>query len=143
MFEQHFGFTQPPFRKDLPPPSLFRSQGYVELVTRLRQAVERCHIAVVTGDAGAGKSTALRSVAQTLGSGSYRSLYTANATMSARDLYRQWLRDLHMPPPYMLARPVGCYEKLWWPAVRPAKRPCWSLTRRICSVRPCSRSCVC
>jgi type II secretory pathway predicted ATPase ExeA len=103
VFEQHFGFTQPPFRKDLPPASLFRSEGYVELVTRLRQAAERCHIAVLTGDAGAGKSTALRSVAQILGSGSYRFLYTANATMSARDLYRQWLRDLHMPPPYMLA----------------------------------------
>lgn len=103
MFELHFGFTQPPFRKDLPPQSLFRSQSHVELVARLRQAIERCHIAVATGDAGAGKSTALRAVAQTLGSSGYRFLYTPNPTLSARDLYRQWLRDLHMPPPYALA----------------------------------------
>jgi len=103
VFEQHFGFTQLPFRKDLSAQSLFRSQGHVELVSRLRQSVERCHIAVVTGDAGAGKSTALRAVAQTLGTGSYRFLYTANPKLSARDLYRQWLRDLHVPPPYALA----------------------------------------
>lgn len=103
MFEQHFGFTQPPFRKDLPAQSLFRSEGHLELVARLRLAAERCHIAVVTGDAGAGKSTALRAVAQTLGLGGYRFLYTANPTVSARDLYRQWLRDLRMPPPYTAA----------------------------------------
>lgn len=103
MFEQHFGFTQPPFRKDLPPHSLYRSQGHVELTTRLRLAAERCHIAVVTGDAGAGKSTALRAVAQTLGLGGYRFLYAANPTLSARDLYRQWLRDLRVPPPYTAA----------------------------------------
>lgn len=103
MFEQHFGFTQPPFRKDLPPHALFRSQGHTELVARLRLAAERCHIAVVTGDAGAGKSTALRTVAQTLSLGGYRFLYTANPTLSARDLYRQWLRDLRMPPPYSVA----------------------------------------
>jgi type II secretory pathway predicted ATPase ExeA len=103
MFEQHFGFTQPPFRKDLPPQILYRSQGHTELTTRLRLATERCHIAVVTGDAGAGKSTALRAVAQTLGLGGCRFLYTANPTLSPRDLYRQWLRDLRMPPPYTAA----------------------------------------
>jgi type II secretory pathway predicted ATPase ExeA len=96
VFEQHFGFTQPPFRKDLPPPSLYRSQGHVELTTRLRLAAERCHIAIVTGGAGAGKSTALRAVAQTLGLGGYRFLYTALIVDEADLLAPAMLEELRM-----------------------------------------------
>lgn len=98
MFEAHFGFTQTPFRKDLPHSLLFPSQGYQELVARLRYAVERAQIILVTGDAGAGKSTAIRTVSLSLSPAQYRFLYVANPTMGARDLYRDLLREIQVEP---------------------------------------------
>lgn len=103
MLEKHFGFTHLPFRKEILAPSLFRSQGHTELSGRLRTAIQHCQIAVVTGDTGTGKSTALRAVAHGLLGSGYRFLYTSNPTLSPREMYRQWLRDLHVPPPYTVA----------------------------------------
>lgn len=98
MFESHFGFTQAPFRKDLPHSLLFPSQGYEELVARLRYAIERAQIILVTGDTGAGKSTAIRAVCQSLSPAHYRFLYVANPTMGPRDLYRDLLREIQIEP---------------------------------------------
>jgi hypothetical protein len=41
VFEAHFGFSQTPFRKNLPHLALFPSQGHQELVASLRYAIER------------------------------------------------------------------------------------------------------
>jgi type II secretory pathway predicted ATPase ExeA len=103
MFEAHFGFTQTPFRKDLPHSALFPSQGHQELVARLRYAVERAQIILVTGDIGAGKSTAIRAVYQSLSPAQYRFLYVANPTMGARDMYRELLREMQIEPAWTTA----------------------------------------
>lgn len=103
MFEAYFGFTQTPFRKDLPHSLLFPSQGHLELVARLRYAVERAQITLVTGDAGAGKSTAIRAVCQSLSPAQFRFLYVANPTLGARDLYRDLLREVQVQPVWTTA----------------------------------------
>lgn len=100
LFEKHFGFSAIPFRKDIPPLALFPSRAHQELVARLVQAVPRAEIMCVTGDTGAGKSTALRAAQHTLNSALYRFIYVPNPNMAARDLYQELLRELGVQPPW-------------------------------------------
>ena len=60
MFEAFYGMTHTPFTRDLPPDALYASAEGEELSNRLRYAAERQRFAVVTGDCGTGKSTAIR-----------------------------------------------------------------------------------
>lgn len=100
LFEKHFGLSSTPFRKDIPPLALFPSRAHRELVTRLAQAIPRAEIMCVTGDIGAGKSTALRAAQHTLSPALYRFIYVPNPNMAARDLYQELLRELGVQPPW-------------------------------------------
>lgn len=100
MFEKHFGFTTTPFRKDIPAAALFQSRGHRELVARLAHAIPRAEIICLTGDIGAGKSTALRAVQQNLSSALYRFIYLPNPNLVARDLYHELLREMGIQPPW-------------------------------------------
>lgn len=100
MFEQHFGFSQTPFGKDIPISALFTSRAYQELTLKLRYAVERAQVMCLTGDIGAGKSTAIRAVAHQLSPALYRFVYVPNPVMGVRDIYRDLLRELKLDPPW-------------------------------------------
>lgn len=100
MYEKHFGFSASPFRKDIPPLALFPSRAHRELVGRLVQAIPRAEIMCVTGDIGAGKSTALRAAQHNLSPALYRFIYVPNPSMAARDLYQELLRELGLQPPW-------------------------------------------
>lgn len=100
MFEKHFGFSMTPFRKDIPPMALYPSRGHRELVARLTQAIPRAEIICVTGDIGAGKSTAIRAAQQGLSAALYRFIYVPNPGMVARDLYHELLREMGLQPPW-------------------------------------------
>jgi len=100
LLEQHFGFNTQPFRKDIPPLALYPSRGHRELVTKLTQAIPRAEIICVTGDIGAGKSTAIRAAQQNLNAALYRFIYVPNPGMVARDLYQELLREMGVQPPW-------------------------------------------
>jgi type II secretory pathway predicted ATPase ExeA len=100
MFEKHFGFTQTPFGKDIPTSALFSSRAYRELTEKLRYAIERAQMMCLTGDIGAGKSTAIRTVAQQLSSALFKFIYVPNPVMVTREIYRDLLRELQIDPPW-------------------------------------------
>ena len=54
------GFTRQPFDKELSLKHLFFPRQIKELFERLKQFLGRRGIAMITGDVGAGKSTAIR-----------------------------------------------------------------------------------
>jgi transposase len=69
-------------------------------LARLAQAIPRAKIMCVTGDIGAGKSTALRAAQHNLSPALYRFIYVPNPNMAARDLYQELLRELGVQPPW-------------------------------------------
>ena len=100
MFEAHFGFRTTPFDRQLLPEQLYPSTSLRELRERLRYAIERAHIMTLTGEVGAGKSTALRATVASLPAALYRFIYLAPPPTSARSLYREILFTLHIDPPW-------------------------------------------
>ncbi|MDQ3989699.1 MAG: AAA family ATPase, partial [Actinomycetota bacterium] len=55
-----FGFTRPPFGRDLAPGMLHRHTSHGEAVARIGWCVGEHRIGVITGEVGAGKTVAVR-----------------------------------------------------------------------------------
>lgn len=100
MIEAHFGFTHTPFTQDIPVTGLFLSESHKDLVTRLSTTIRKGAIACITGDIGAGKSTAVRATIAGLHSGAYRVTYLAHPTTTGKDLFRSLLREMGLTPPW-------------------------------------------
>lgn len=64
----HFGFTPTPFSKSLAPSEVFTRAPHEEAVARILHCVQESALGAVTGEVGAGKTIAAR----TVGSGSGR-----------------------------------------------------------------------
>ncbi|MBS3784106.1 MAG: hypothetical protein KGY78_06655, partial [Anaerolineae bacterium] len=61
-----YGFDQTPFTKSIAAQNLYPSRGHQEVQGRLSFALQERLPALITGDVGTGKSTALRAFAQSL-----------------------------------------------------------------------------
>lgn len=100
MIETHFGFTHTPFTQDIPVTGLFLSESHKDLVARLSATIRKGAIACITGDIGAGKSTAVRATVASLHTGAFRVTYLPHPTTSAKDLFRSLLREMGIQPPW-------------------------------------------
>lgn len=98
MFSPNFPFTREPFSRELAPTEVFVSEGHEELRVRLRHAIETGSLAVVTGQVGSGKSTAIRAVMYSLDASRYRTLYLANSQLTPPEFYRSLLYQLNVQP---------------------------------------------
>ncbi len=58
MIKEFFGFTHIPFTKEISTDFVFPSEQHKELTARLKYAIENRYFSLVTGEIGAGKSTA-------------------------------------------------------------------------------------
>ena len=94
MFETFYGMTQTPFTRDLPPDALYGSAALNEIVSRLAYAAERQWFAVVTGDCGTGKSTAIRRLHARLDPAQYQVMYLADSHLTPRYFYKGLLEQL-------------------------------------------------
>jgi general secretion pathway protein A len=65
MYRAWFGMSADPFSRDIPPDKLFVSSQFEELATRLDYLIKQKGIGLLTGEAGSGKTTALRSMCHT------------------------------------------------------------------------------
>ncbi|GAU78643.1 hypothetical protein F3D3_3278 [Fusibacter sp. 3D3] len=94
MYEAFFQMTNTPFTRDLPPNSLYESPYVVDALGRLTYAADRQLFAVVTADAGCGKSTLIRSFVSTLSKEDYIFLYLSDSKLTPRWFYKGLLDQL-------------------------------------------------
>lgn len=117
MFQEFYGFTQVPFSKTIPTADLFPTAGQKELTARLTYLVRERGLGLITGEIGAGKSTAVRAFAATLDFNRYGVVYLANPTTGITGLYRDVLLALGHEPPFSKPRLVtalrAACDDLW------------------------------
>jgi general secretion pathway protein A len=99
-----YGFSATPFNKSIPGPDLFPSRGHQEIQGRLAFALQERLPALITGDVGTGKSTALRAFTHALDRNLFAVVYLSNPHLSATTLYHQFLLALQTEPAFGFAR---------------------------------------
>jgi general secretion pathway protein A len=93
-----YGLTKDPFTKDVPVEELFEHPGAESASGRLVAALEGRVSAVLTGDAGTGKTFVVRAIEAKVPQGRYRVTYIHNSTLNLRDFYRQLAVALGLEP---------------------------------------------
>jgi len=92
-YRSFFGFTREPFRPDPGLKEILETEEIKGVVERLGYAVRLGAVAIVTGDVGSGKSTALRYAAARLHPSQYRILFLTAASGSILEIYRMLLAE--------------------------------------------------
>jgi general secretion pathway protein A len=100
MFNEHFGLHSEPFRKDLPTSQLFPSQQHQELVARLQYIIRSRAFGLISGEVGAGKSTAVRALYDLVDRAQHQFVYIADSELAPRAFYRDVLGQLGIPAPF-------------------------------------------
>ena len=99
MYRQRFGFTGHPLPKDARAKTFCTDlPGYRRLTGAFQQLLDERGLAVLTGDAGTGKTAAMRNLCQQLPSPYHRVLYLCDTAVSPLDLYRTLAIELGIVP---------------------------------------------
>lgn len=93
-YRTFFGLQKEPFGTDLDLKEILETQDLLSVKERFDYAVRLGAIALVTGEIGSGKSTALRFVSEQLHPSEYRTLYVTSSSGSILELYRLLLAEL-------------------------------------------------
>jgi general secretion pathway protein A len=94
MFEDFYGFERTPFTRNIPTDQLYQSLILEETLGRLQYAADRQMFAVVTGDCGTGKTTAIRRFRDILDSSKFSVMYLADSKLTPRHFYKGLLEQL-------------------------------------------------
>lgn len=94
MYELFYGMSHTPFSRDVPPECLYESNAMSDALGRLAYAADRQLFAVVTADAGCGKSTLIRKFAASLSKEEYVLLYLSDSKLTPRWFYKGLLDQL-------------------------------------------------
>ena len=97
-FEAFFGFNGAPFSRDIPVNQLLETASGKELQGRLNYVARMRAFGVFTGDAGTGKTTAIRRFCQGLDANRYRVLYLSDSALTPRNFYWETLHELGYEP---------------------------------------------
>ena len=98
MWESFFGFKKTPFSDRPDAKQLFASAAWQQVKTRLELLTQHPGVGLLTGEVGAGKSTAARIFATSLNPSLYKILYIHFTNGSALDLLRQIALALDLEP---------------------------------------------
>src|SRR5438876_5597909 len=98
MVETFFGFKKTPFCDSPDPKQLFSSQAWNQGRARLQFVAEHHGVGLLTGEVGAGKSTAARCFKAALNPNLYKVVYLGWTPGSSLDLVRQLALDLDLEP---------------------------------------------
>lgn len=99
-FEAFFGFTGTPFSRDTPVNKLLETESCKELHGRLNYVARARAFGIFTGDAGTGKTTAIRRFCQGLDSNRYCVLYISDSALTPRNFYWEALQELGCEPKF-------------------------------------------
>lgn len=94
MFESFYGLSRTPFTRDIPTAELYMPPLLEDLLGRLGYAATRQLFAVITGDCGTGKTTALRRFTAELDAAQYKLLYLSDSKLTPRNFYKGILEQL-------------------------------------------------
>lgn len=98
MFTQFFNLKFNPFTKEIPVDKLFASKDLIELDSRLKYLQDARGIGLVIGEAGAGKSTALRRYVKSLNPALFKYSYFPLSTVTVQEFYRGLAMELGEEP---------------------------------------------
>jgi type II secretory pathway predicted ATPase ExeA len=98
MFEAFFGFVGTPFGRDVPVNQLLETDMRKELAGRLQHVARTRSFGVFTGDAGTGKTTAIRKFTKELDQNRHRVLYLSDSVLTPRNFYWEALHQLGCTP---------------------------------------------
>jgi len=99
MYRQRFGLTAHPMPKDAHGKTFFeKSPGYQRLERAFTQLLEDRGVALLTGEPGVGKTTAIRHLCQRLPAPDYRVIYLYDTAVSPLELYRTLAQELGLKP---------------------------------------------
>ena len=93
-YKLHFGFTKNPFPQNIAVKNLLQTNQMLGVADRIQYAVELGGAAIVTGEVGTGKSTALRYAISGFHPAEYNILYVTATTGSAIEIYKQICLEL-------------------------------------------------
>jgi type II secretory pathway predicted ATPase ExeA len=85
--QAHYGFSRMPFGRDLAPGMLHRHHAHNEAVARISWCVTERSIGVVTGEVGAGKTVAVRTVMTGLDASRHTTIYLADPMIGVRGIH--------------------------------------------------------
>jgi type II secretory pathway predicted ATPase ExeA len=97
-YEEYFSFSGTPFCRDIPAEELLKTKGWNELVERLKHVAKNREFGVFTGEAGTGKTTALRRMTSELDKNRFRVLYVYDSDLTPRNFYVETLHQLGYSP---------------------------------------------
>lgn len=110
MWQSFFGFKKTPFGDNPEGKQLFASAAWQQVSSRLEFLTQHHGVALLTGEVGAGKSTAARVFTATLNPNLYKILYIHYSSGTALDLLRQIALTLDLEPAHYrgdLVRQIG------------------------------------
>lgn len=94
MYKAFYEMERSPFVRDIPAQLLYESPVMADILGRLSYAADRQLFAVVTADAGCGKSTLIRRFATSLPKEEYIFLYLSDSKLTPRWFYKGMLDQL-------------------------------------------------
>lgn len=89
MIKANFGFKKEPFGKDIETRDVFLSEPFKEVLSRLEYMKQHRGLMLITGEAGTGKTLAVRTFIESLNANLYLPIYIPLSTVSALGFYRQ------------------------------------------------------
>jgi general secretion pathway protein A len=95
-YRTFFGMKKEAFSSDLSPKEIFETDDIRSVQQRFEYAVRLGAVALLTGEIGSGKSTALRYVAATLHPSEYRPIHITACSGSILEFYRLFLAELNI-----------------------------------------------
>ncbi|NLB80102.1 MAG: AAA family ATPase, partial [Clostridiaceae bacterium] len=94
MYRNFYEFTKTPFSREIPTEELYPSSMLLETVSRLKYAASNQLFAVLTGDCGTGKTTAVRRLKNSLDDSKFTLLYLTDSQLTPRHFYNGLLSQL-------------------------------------------------
>ena len=111
MLIEHFGLKALPFSKETSSASLYVTPSRQELQARLQFVIRQRAFGLITGDVGAGKSTAVRALHDVLDRSVNPFLYIADSSLTPKAFYREVLEQLGLQVPFHARQVRRRYEE--------------------------------
>lgn len=96
LYRSFFGFTREPFSSEISTEEILQTPDVIAVKDRFDYAIRLGAMALLTGEVGSGKSTALRFAASHLHPSEYRTLWITATSGSILELYRQLCSELEV-----------------------------------------------